>query len=131
MTSALAALANATAIFTVPTVGTVTDPATGNVVPATETVTVNLYLRQGTTRPSEFPGVDTEVETYEGYAVNPQALDARIKPGVVGTLNFAGQGAIDCEVINGRYPYGSTGLIGSTVHQVIGDKIRLARYVQG
>lgn len=131
MTSALAALANATAIFTVPTVGTVTDPATGNVVPATETVTVNLYLRQGTTRPSEFPGVDTEVETYEGYAVNPQALDARIKPGVVGTLNFAGQGAIDCEVINGRYPYGSTGLIGSTVQQVIGDKIRLARYVQG
>ena len=131
MTSALAALANATAIFTVPTVGTVTDPATGNVVPATETVTVNLYLRQGTTRPSEFPGVDTEVETYEGYAVNPQALDARIKPGVKGTLNFAGQGAIDCEVINGRYPYGSTGLIGSTVQQVIGDKIRLARYVQG
>lgn len=130
MTSALAALANATATFMVPTVGTVTDPTTGNVVPATETVTVNLYLRQGTTRPSEFPGVDTEVETYEGYAVNPQALDARIKPGVVGTLNFAGQGAIDCEVINGRYPYGSTGLIGSTVQQVIGDKIRLARYVQ-
>lgn len=131
MTSALAALANATAIFTVPTVGTVTDPMTGNVVPATESVTVSLYLRQGTTRPSDFPGVDTEVETYEGYAVNPQALDARIKPGVVGTLNFAGQGAIDCEVINGRFPYGTTGLIGSTVQQVIGDKIRLARYVQG
>jgi hypothetical protein len=131
MTSDLAALANATAIFTVPTVGTVTDPVTGNVVPATETVTVSLYLRQGSTRALDFPGVDTEVETYEGYAVSPQALDARIKPGVVGTLNFAGQGAIDCEVINSRYPYGTTGLIGSTVQQVIGDKIRLARYVQG
>lgn len=131
MTSALAALANATAIFTVPTVGTVTDAVTGNVVPATETVTVSLYLRQGSTRASDFPGVDTEVETYEGYAVSPQALDARIKPGVVGTLNFAGQGSIDCEVINSRYPYGTTGLIGSTVQQVIGDKIRLARYVQG
>jgi hypothetical protein len=131
MTSALAALANATAIFTVPTVGTVTDATTGNVVPATETVTVSLYLRQGSTRTSDFPGVDTEVETYEGYAVSPQALDARIKPGVVGTLNFAGQGAVDCEVINSRYPYGTTGLLGSTVQQVIGDKIRLARYVQG
>lgn len=131
MTSALAALANATAVFTVPTIGTVTDPTTGNVVPATETLTVNLYLRQGTTKASEFPGVDTEVETYDGYAINPQALDARIKPGVVGTLNFAGEGDIDCEVINSRYPYGTTGLIGSTVQQVIGDKIRLARYVQG
>jgi hypothetical protein len=34
-------------------------------------------------------------------------------------------------VINGRFPYGSTGLIGSTLQQVLGDKIRLARYVQG
>lgn len=131
MTSALAALANATATFSVPTVGTVTDATTGNVIPATETVTVSLYLRQGSTQPSGFPGVDTEVETYEGYAVNPQALDARIKPGVIGTLNFAGQGAVECEVINSRYPYGTTGLLGSTVQQVIGDKIRLARYVQG
>ena len=131
MTSALAALANATAIFNVPTVGTMTDPNTGNVIPASETVTVSLYLRQAGTNGSGFPGVDTDVETYEGYAINPQALDARIKPGVTGTLNFAGLGAIDCEVINGRYPYGSTGLLGGTLQQVLGDKIRLARYVQG
>jgi hypothetical protein len=131
MTSALAALANATATFTVPTVGTMTDPVTGNIAPATEAVTVSLYLRQAGTNSSGFPGVDTEVETYEGYAVSPQALDARIKAGITGTLNFAGQGAIECEVINGRFPYGSTGLIGSTLQQVLGDKIRLARYVQG
>jgi hypothetical protein len=131
MTSALAALANATAAFTVPTVGTYTDPTTGNIVPATETVTVSLYLRQGNTNDSGFPGVDTEVETFEGYAINPQALDARIKPGITGTLNFAGQGAMRCEVINTRYPYGTTGLLGATVQQVLGDKIRLAMYVQG
>jgi len=131
MTSALAALANATATFTVPTIGTITDPTTGNVVPATESITVSLYLRQGSTNASGFPGVDTEVEVFEGYAVSPQALDARIKPGITGRLSFAGQGAIDCEVLNGRFPYGSTGLLGSTIQQVIGDKIRLARYVQG
>jgi len=131
MTSALAALANATAIFIVPTVGTVTDATTGNVVPATEAVTVNLYLRTGSIEQvRSFPGVEIKDETFEGYAVSPQALDARIKPGVVGTLNFAGQGPIACEVIASRYPYGTTGLLGSTVQQVIGDKIRLARYVQ-
>lgn len=130
MTSALAAIANATASFAVPTVGTITDPDTGNIVPATENVSVNLYLRQGNTNGSNLPGVDAEVEVYEGYAVSPQALDARIKPGITGTLNFAGQGSIACEVLNARFPYGSTGLIGSTTQLVIGDKIRLARYVQ-
>lgn len=133
MTSALAALANATAVFTVPTIGTVTDPTTGNVVPATETLTVSLYLRAfgSLEQIRSFPGVEIKDETYEGYAVAPQALDARIKPGVVGTLNFADQGSIECEVIASRHPFGSTGLIGNTVQQVIGDKIRLARYVQG
>lgn len=131
MTSALAGLANATAVFTLPTVGTFTDPTTGNVVPATESLTVSLYLRQGSTSSSGLPGVDTEVETYEGYAISPQALDARIKPGVTGTLNFSGQGAVACEVINTRFPYGSTGMVGSTLQQVLGDKIRLVRYVQG
>jgi hypothetical protein len=130
MTSALAALANATAVFSLPTVGTYTDPVTGNVVPASETVTVNLYLRQGTNRSSDLPGVDAEVEVFEGYAINPQALDARIKPGVTGTLNFAGQASVPFEVLQGRYPYGSTGLLGSTIQSVLGDKIRLARYTQ-
>lgn len=131
MTSALTGLANATATFTVPTVGTITDPRTGNIVPATEQLSVSLYLRQGSRNGSGLEGVDSDVETYDGYAVSPQALDARIKPGITGTLNFAGQGAVSCEVINARFPYGSTGLLGSTLQQVLGDKIRLARYVQG
>lgn len=130
MTSALAALANATAAFEVATIGTFTDPVTGNISPATETITVSLYLRQGNPTGSDLPGVDADVETLEGYAVSPQALDARIKPGTTGTLNFSGQGSDACEVLACRFPYGTTGTIGSTVQQVLGDKIRLARYVQ-
>jgi hypothetical protein len=130
MTSALAGLANATATFNVATVGTTTDPATGNVLPATEALTVSLYLRQGGSSSANLPGVDADTEVLEGYAVSPQALDARIKPGTTGTLNFAGQGSADCEVISSRFPYGSTGTIGSTLQQVLGDKIRIARYLQ-
>ena len=130
MTSALAGIANATAVFRLPTVGTFTDPDTGNIVPASETLTVTLYLRQGSTNGSDLPGVDADLEVFDGYAVSPQALDARIKPGITGTLNFAGQGPVPCEVLNARFPYGSTGTIGSTLQQVLGDKIRIARYVQ-
>jgi hypothetical protein len=130
MTSALAGLANATATFNVATVGTTTDPDTGNVLPATEALTVSLYLRQGGSSSANLPGVDAGTEVLEGYAVSPQALDARIKPGTTGTLNFAGQGSADCEVISSRFPYGSTGTIGSTLQQVLGDKIRIARYLQ-
>jgi hypothetical protein len=130
MTSALAGLANATATFNVATVGTITDPDTGNVLPATEALTVSLYLRQGGSSSANLPGVDADTEVLEGYAVSPQALDARIKPGTTGTLNFAGQGGADCEVISSRFPYGSTGTIGSTLQQVLGDKIRIARYLQ-
>ena len=130
MASALSGLVNASATFAVPTVGTITDPTTGNVVPATEAVTVSLYLRQGGPRGSDLPGVDADVEVLEGYAISPQALDARIKPGITGTLNFASQGSVPCEVLAGRYPYGSTGLLGGTIQQVLGDRIRIARYLQ-
>lgn len=133
MTSALLSLANATAVFTVPTVGTITDPATGNVVPATETVTVTMYLRssRGTApRLSEFPGVGVEDDTLEGYAVNPQVLDSRIVPGITGTVAFAGEASCACEVAAARHPYGGTGLIGDTLQAVLGDKIRLSRYKQ-
>lgn len=131
MPSALSALANATATFTLATIGTTTDPDTGNVLPTTEAVTVTLYLRQGSRNGSGFPGVDTDTITFEGYAISPQALDARIRPGVVGTVAFAGQPAIRCEVLQERYPYGSTGLLGSTLQGILGDRIRLATYADG
>ena len=131
MTSALTALANATATFKLATIGTATDPDTGNVLPQTENVTVTLYLRQGSRNGSGFPGVDTDTITFEGYAISPQALDARIRPGVLGTLSFAGQAAIRCEVLQERYPYGSTGLLGGTLQRILGDRIRLATYADG
>ena len=131
MSSALLALANATATFDVVDVGTVEDPVTGNIIPATEQITVALFLREGSRSGSGFPGSDTDQLTMEGYAVNPQALDARIQAGVTGSLAFGGRPAARCEVLQERYPYGSTGLIGSTLQRVIGDRIRLAVYING
>ena len=131
MASALTTLANASATFQLATAGTTTDATTGNVLAVYENVTVSMYLRQGSRNGSGFPGVDTDTITFEGYAVSPQALDARIKPGITGTISFAGQAAIRCEVLQERFPYGSTGLIGSTLQNVLGDRIRLATYADG
>lgn len=132
MTSPLVAAANAVAVFTVATSGTTVDARTGNVVPNTTTVTVSLYLRQGPIDSgADFPGVDTDTDTFEGYAVAPQILDPRIRPGTTGTLNYSGQGAVRCEVLNARYPYGTTGLIGSNIQAAVGDKISLRRFVNG
>ena len=131
MSSALFANANATATFDVVDVGTVEDPDTGNILPVTEQISVVLFLREGSRSGSDLPGVDTDSLTYEGYAVNPQALDARIQAGVTGSLVFSGKPAARCEVLQERYPYGSNGLIGQTLQNVLGDKIRLAVYIDG
>ena len=130
MTSALSALANATAVFTLPTVGTVTDSETGNVSPAVETVSATLYLRQGSAQPSNLQGVDADSIVMEGYAVNPQALDARVRPGTRGTVTMSGR-TMTCEVLQERFPYGNTGLIGSTLQTILGDRIRLVAYLYG
>jgi hypothetical protein len=132
MASALIALANATASFTVPTTGTTTDPTTGNVVANTETITVSLYLRSfgALELVRGLPGVEVKDDTFEGYAVDPSVLDARIRPGTVGTVSIGGQPAQRCEVLVSRHPYGTTGLVGTTIQQVLGDKIRLARFAQ-
>jgi hypothetical protein len=131
MTSALTAVANASCAFYLPAAGTTVDATTGNVLPASETVTYSLYLRQGSRSGAGFPGVDTDTVTFEGYAVSPQALDARIRPGVRGSLTFAGQAAVRCEVIQERFPYGSAGLLGSTLQSILGDRVRITTYVDG
>lgn len=130
MASALASLANASIVLALPTAGTVTDATTGNVRAATESVTISVFLRQGQPDRSEFPGVEAYEEIFEGYAISPQALDARIKRGIRGTLSFAGLTSQTCEILACRHPYGTTGLIGSTLQQVIGDRIRVAVYGQ-
>ena len=130
MTSALSALANATAVFTLPTVGVTTDPDTGNVMPAEETTTVTLYLRQGSPQAANLQGVDADTIVMEGYAVEPQALDARVRPGTRGTVTMGGREMV-CEVLQERFPYGNTGLLGSTLQTILGDRIRLAAYLYG
>lgn len=125
MASALSALANATATFSVAGVGVVTDPETGNVAPAQATVTVGLFLRAETVEIMRYPGVDQLDTLYEGYAVDPMALDPRIQVGTQGTLTFAGEGPVSCEVKAPRLPYGNSGLLGATLAAVLGEKIQL------
>jgi hypothetical protein len=128
MSSALVGIANAQAVFTVPTVGVVTDPATGNVTPATETVTVQLYLERSTFTPNDLPGVDVDGDVLAGYAVNPSAVDARVKRGIRGTLTWGGEPAYPCVVSEIGSSFGKTGLIGSTLRNVLGDELRIIRY---
>jgi hypothetical protein len=125
MASALSALANATATFQVPTTGVYTDPATGNVMPATKDVAISLYLKADQTSQRIFPGVDVQDTIYEGYAISPTAFDAAVTVGTTGTLNFAGEGSLDCEVIALRYNYGKTGLLGELLNSTLGEKVRL------
>lgn len=123
MASALSALANATAVFHVAGTGVVTDPETGNVSPAGATVTASLFLKAERVEVLRYPGVDTAETLYEGYAID--ALDSRIVVGTTGTLTFAGEEAVDCEVKAVRLPYGNTGLLGSTLNSVLGEKLQL------
>lgn len=126
MASAISALANASVVFTVPAGGTstVTDAVTGNVTPATTTLTVSAYLKAESTRAINFTGVDVEEVEFEGYAVDPQVLDARVVSGTEGSLTFDGA-EWEVEVVGVRQPYGATGLIGATLRSTLGDKLRL------
>ena len=127
MASALSSLANATVRLTVPVDGTVTDPETGNVVPATMTQTYQLFVRAAGPALQELPGINADTTTYEGYCLEPQALDPKILEGTFGTLNFSGQGEFECKVLQIRHAYGSEGLLGRTLQGVLGDRIRVAR----
>lgn len=123
MASALSALANATATFTVAGTGLVTDPTTGNVTPATATVSVSLFLKAERVRGTAFPGVEMTETTFDGYAL--QALDQRIVVGTEGTLVFGGADAVECEVTSLRLPYGKTGLLGATLGAALGERVQL------
>ena len=136
MVSALSALENSVAVFEVPTAGVQEDPETGNVVPVNETLSYRLYLRRGaSTSPGamsgsnsyarELPGIDQEVAAYEGYCVTPTQLDTRIRAGTKATLTFAGEPPHECTVQDCRFVYGSTGLLGETLMNVLGHKVRL------
>lgn len=129
MASALAALENAVITFVVPASGTSVDAGTGNVVANTETVQVDAFLKGESVAETTFPGVNVITVLYEGY-VTSGALDSRVKVGTSGTIEFAGQAAADCEVLEVRLPYGESGLIGGILKDVLGVKLRLASRTQ-
>lgn len=123
MATALSALSNAQATFNVAAAGVVTDPLTGNVIPAEETVQVQLFLKANKQSGVGFPGVEIVETLFEGYALD--ALDPRITEGTSGTLTFAGEDALEVEVVSLRLPYGKTGLLGSTLNAALGERIQL------
>jgi hypothetical protein len=123
--TALAALDNATVTFTVTTAGTTVDADTGNVVPNTTTVAVSAYLKGESVNEVVYPGVNQVTTLFEGYVTSAGGLDARVIAGTSGSLVFAGQAAVDCEVLEARLPYGTSGLLGSTLVSALGPKIRL------
>lgn len=123
MTSALSALANASATFTVAATGVVTDPTTGNVLPRSETVVVPLFLKSDRVTGTAFPGVEVQEIVYDGYAI--EELDSRIVVGTRGIINFAGEGVTTCEVTGVRIPFGKTGLLGAIINSALGERIQL------
>jgi len=134
--SALLSLENSTVVFNVATDQVEEDPETGNIIPINETLTYRLYLRRGSSaapssmqgnknRIRELPGIDEESAAYEGYCISPTKLDDRIRAGTTCTLTFAGDPPHDCIVQDCRFVYGSSGLLGQTLMDVLGHKVRL------
>ena len=125
MASAFAALQNATVVFTLPASGTVTDAGTGNVRPVTTTVTLGAWLKAENVAETTYPGVNVITTLFEGY-VTSGTLDSRVQVGTLGTIAFAGQAAVDCEVLEARLPYGESGVLGAVLTSALGTKLRLA-----
>ena len=122
--SALKALENATLSFVVPATGTNVDPDTGNVFANTETVECAAYLKAEGVAETTYPGVSVLSILYEGY-ITSGTLDSRVVVGTTGELEFAGEDPVECEVLEARLPYGTTGLLGSVLTGAIGSKVRL------
>ena len=136
MVSALVSLENSVVTFNVATDAVVEDPETGNVSPVTEQLTYRLFLRRGSSSyPGrmqgskldirELPGTDAESAAYEGYCISPTTLDNRITAGTTAIVTFSGEPPHECIVEDCRFTYGSTGLLGQTLRDVLGHKVRL------
>lgn len=106
-----------------------TDAATGNVQPATTTVTLSAWLKAENVAETAYPGVNVVTTLFEGY-VTSGALDSRVQVGTLGTVAFAGAAAVDCEVLEARLPHGEDGLLGEVLTAALGAKLRLASRAQ-
>lgn len=128
MASPFTLIANATATFTLPTNGTITD-VLGNVIPATETEVVDLFLKATPPTEADLPGVNATSTVLSGYAVDPMALDARILQGTTGTLSWQGT-TWSFSVLGVNETYGTIGFISTTLTAARGDDIRLSLHRQ-
>jgi hypothetical protein len=124
-TSALFALVNASVDFNVAGAGVTTDPDTGNVYPAWETATHKAFLKAVNVDPTTYPGINVNALIYEGYVVDPQELDARVKVGSTGTLTFGTAQPVEFEVLRARIGYGDLGALGSRLSESLGTKVTL------
>ena len=136
MVSALVSLENSVVVFNVATDAVAEDPETGNIAPVTEQLTYRLFLRRGSSSSPgrmqgskldvrELPGIDEEQAAYEGYCISPTRLDNRIRAGTTAVVTFSGEPPHECIVEDCRFTYGSTGLLGQTLRDVLGHKVRL------
>lgn len=125
MTSALFALANATAYFTVAGQGLITDPDTGNVSPTQEALEYRLFLKAVDVDPTLFPGVDFNGTVFDGYIVDPTDLDPRVGVGTQGTLSFGTASQVAFQVLKARMGYGDQGTLGANLTSSLGTRIRL------
>jgi len=124
-TSALFALVNATVDFHVAGAGLMTDPETGNVSPTVEDLTYKAFLRAINVDPTVYPGVDVNGVVYEGYVVDPQALDAKVQVGSTGVLTFGSGEPVECRVLRARIGYGDQGALGARLSEALGTRVTL------
>jgi hypothetical protein len=116
---------NAVGRFIVPGT-TVTQDPRGNYKVVTEYLDYNFYLvEELDNEENKYPGIDRISDKLIGYVVFPSKLDPRIKTGTKGFLSFGTQREVKFTVIDTKFNYGSTGLIGGTLQQVLGDSIYL------
>lgn len=128
MASPFTVVENATATFALPADGVTTD-SLGNVIPATTSYEVDLFLKASPQTVNDLPGIEPTTTVLEGYAVDPMALDSRIVKGTTGTISWQGQTwSFDVAGVNERY--GITGFIATTLTAYRGDDLRLNLYRQ-
>ena len=125
--SSLYGVRNAIVDFFVPNSEMEQDAKTGNYRTGIDEIRYDLYLRKAINdQRRNYPGVDRLASTYDGYAVYPSELDARIKSGTKGRLKFGeSENYHDCVVRDVRYQFSSFGTIGGALSSALGDSLLL------
>jgi biotin carboxyl carrier protein len=96
----------------------------GNVIAATDSVTATLFLKGRQEIPTGTPGTEGTLTALTGYAVDPMALDSRIRQGTEGTVTWQGATHV-FEVLGRNVIYGDDGFISTTLTAERGDDITI------